>query len=198
MELLQEMLFFLGAGTETTATALSWFIHLVSKHPQVQQKIKAELIENNAKQDLFLNCLDSLVYLDCVIKEVLRFCPPVSATFRTLTVDDQLPGSNTQLFAGDLILIPLHSLAHDPRYWSIDPQLFYPERFLNEDKNHHSYAFLPFGSGHRRCIGQELARFELKVIIARMMQQVTFGDGGLQVNAGEHSTALTVSPKHVG
>ncbi|CAF3293032.1 unnamed protein product [Rotaria sp. Silwood2] len=171
------MLFCLGAGTETTATALSWFIHLVSKHPQVQQKIKAEFIENDAKQHLSLNCLDSLVYLDCVIKEVLRFCPPVSATFRTLTIDDQLLDSRAQLFEGDLILIPLHNLAHDPRYWTIDPQLFYPEKFLSEDKNHHPYAFIPF---------------------ARMMQQVTFSDGGLQVNSDRHCTALTISPKHVG
>ncbi|CAF1016470.1 unnamed protein product [Rotaria sordida] len=58
------------------------------------------------------------------------------------------------------------------------------ERFMGEDKNHHPYALIPFGSGHRQCIGQDLARFELKVIAARLMQQVTFGDGGPEVNAG--------------
>ena len=69
---------------------------------------------------------------------------------------------------------------------------------MNEDKSHHSYAFLPFGYGHRQCMGQNLARFELKVILARLMQHVTFGDGGPEVNAGGYLTRLTMMPKHVG
>ncbi|CAF1501095.1 unnamed protein product [Adineta steineri] len=197
-EVLHEVLFFLLAGYETTSTALTWFIHLASKHPRVQQKIKAELLENNCKEDLSLEHLDSLGYLDCVITEVLRFCPPGDSSARTLTMDDRLPESGTQLYAGDEVLVPFMNLARDPRYWSIDPELFYPERFLGEDKNHQSYALLPFGGGHRQCIGQDLARFELKVIIARLMQHVTFGDGGPEVNAGGFVQTVTIMPKHVG
>lgn len=115
-----------------------------------------------------------------------------------MTTDDRLPASGAQLFAGDKILIPFINLSRDARYWSIDPELFYPERFLGEDKNHPSHAFLPFGGGHRQCIGQDLARFELKVIIARLMQHVTFGDGGSQVNAGGHLQTVTIAPKKVG
>jgi cytochrome P450 len=197
-ELLDEMLLFLAAGSETTSTALSWFIHLVSKNPRVQQKIKAELVENNLEQHLFLERLDSLIYLDCVINEVLRFCPPGDSSARTLTADDRLPESGAQLFSGDQVLIPFFSLTRDTRYWTIDPELFYPERFQGEDKNHHPYALIPFGGGHRQCIGQDLARFELKVIIARLMQHVTFGDGGQQVNAGGHIQGIIIAPKHVG
>ncbi|CAF3951719.1 unnamed protein product, partial [Rotaria sp. Silwood1] len=147
---------------------------------------------------LSLERLDSLIYLDCVINEVLRFSPPVDGTVRTLTVDDRLPESGAQLVAGDQVLIPFNNLSHDTRYWSIDPEQFYPERFLGEDKNHHPYTLIPFGSGHRQCIGQDLARFELKVITARLMQYVTFGDGGAQVNAGGYIQGITVVPKHVG
>jgi cytochrome P450 len=197
-ELLDEMRLFLLAGFETTSTALAWFIHLMSKHPQVQQKIKAELASENCQGNLSLDRLDSLIYLDCVIKEVFRFCPPINGTVRTLTVDDRLPASGAQLFRGDQILIPFHSLARDTRYWSIDPELFYPERFLDADKNHHPYALIPFGAGHRQCIGQDLARFELKVIAATLMQHVTFGDGGCQVNSGGHLSKLTIMPKNVG
>ncbi|CAF1016452.1 unnamed protein product [Rotaria sordida] len=150
------------------------------------------------RQDLSLDRLDSLVYLDCVINEVLRFSPPSIGTLRTLTIDDRLPQSGTQLFKGDQVDIPFHTLARDTRLWSIDPELFYPERFMGEDKNHHPYALIPFGGGHRQCIGQDLARFELKVIAARLMQHVTFGDGGPEVNAGGHLTRLTLMPKHVG
>ncbi|CAF3351174.1 unnamed protein product, partial [Rotaria sp. Silwood2] len=70
--------------------------------------------------------------------------------------------------------------------------------FLNEDKNYHPYAFLPFGGGHRVCFGQDLARFELKVILARMLQQVIFGDCGPEVNAGGYIQVLTIMPRHVG
>ncbi|CAF3332089.1 unnamed protein product, partial [Rotaria sp. Silwood2] len=71
-------------------------------------------------------------------------------------------------------------------------------RLRDEDKNHHPYAFLPFGAGHRQCLGQDLARLELKVILARMLQQVTFCDGGSEVNAGGYVEKLTIMPKHVG
>ncbi|CAF1013706.1 unnamed protein product [Adineta steineri] len=197
-EVLQEMLAFMIAGFETTSTALAWFIHFMSKYPHVQQKIKEELIKTGGEQDLTLNRLDSLVYLDCAINESLRYAPPADGTMRTLIADDRLPECGIHLHKGDNIFIPFYNLAHDERYWSIDPKLFYPERFLNEDKNHHLYALIPFGSGHRQCIGQDLARFELKVIIARMMQQVTFIDGGPTVNSGGHITSMTILPKNVG
>ena len=145
-----------------------------------------------------LEYLDSLVYLDCFIKEVFRMTPPVPGTQRTLTCDDRLPETGYWLRKGDTIMISFANLSHDPRYWNVNPEKFYPGRFLNEDKDHQSYAWLPFGSGHRQCIGQDLARFELKVILARLMQFVTFGDGGPELNAGGHKTSITVMPKSVG
>jgi cytochrome P450 len=192
------MIAFLVAGFETTSTALSWFIFAMSKNLRVQQKIKAELRGENGKYDLSRDRLDSLVYLDSVIKEVLRYYPTISGTVRTLTVDDCLPNSGFQLYKGEQVVIQFYVFARDPRLWSIDPELFYPERFLNEDKNHHPYAFIPFGGGHRQCIGQDLARFELKVIAARLMQYVTFIDGGPQVNAGGYLLRITLMPKTVG
>ena len=197
-EIINEVLLFLVAGYDTSSSALSSFIHLVSKHPQVQQKIKEELIKNNENKQLTLDQLDSLVYLDCVIKEVLRFCPPALSAVRTLTVDDRLPESGYELHKGDSILIPVYSLQHNPEYWLIDPGLFYPERFLSVDKNHHRYAFIPFGGGHRACTGQDLALFQLKVIAARLMQYVTFGDGGLDLNPSEYTRDPSLRPKRVG
>ncbi len=197
-EVLNEILGFLVAGYETTASSLAWFIYLMSKNPRVQQKIKEELIKDGDKHQLTTDRLESMVYLDCVIKEVLRFCPPADGAVRTLTADDRLPESGFQLYKGDSVFIPFHNLARDTRYWSIDPELFYPERFLNEDKDHHPMAFIPFGGGHRQCAGRDLAQFELKVIAARFMQYITFGDGGSEVNSGGHLAGLTVMPKHIG
>ncbi|CAF2582621.1 unnamed protein product [Rotaria sp. Silwood2] len=189
--------FFLVAGSETTSTALSWFIHLMSKNPRVQAKIKAEL-DDNRQNYLSIEQLDFLEYLNCVIQEVLRFVPPAISTIRSVTTDDRLPASGAQLYKGDEVIINIYNLTRDKRYWKIDPDLFYPERFQGEDKDHHLYALIPFGGGHRQCIGQDLARLELKAIAARLMQHVTFGDGGPQVNAGGHNQKLTLVPKNVG
>ncbi|CAF2034018.1 unnamed protein product [Rotaria magnacalcarata] len=131
--------------------------------------MKEELMSVSVNQNLTLNQLDSLVYLNCVINEILRFFPITSGTVRTLTVDDRLPKSNFQLSKGDSVLIPFYNLVHNTQHWSIDPESFAPERVLDGDKNYHPYELFPFGSGHRQCIGQALARFELKVIIARML-----------------------------
>jgi cytochrome P450 len=191
------MLLFLVAGSETTGTVLSWFIYLMSKYPRVQAKIKAELGENRQNR-LTNEQLDSLIYLDCVIKEIFRFVPPAAGTNRTLIVDDQLPGTGTKLYKGDQIFISFLNLARDKRCWKIDPDIFYPERFQNEDENHHPYAWIPFGGGHRQCIGQDLAWFKLKAITARLMQHVTFGDGGSKVNSGGYIQKLTLLPKNVG
>ena len=171
----------------------------MSKYPQVQQKIKAELVDGDDYQrPLALDRLDSLVYLDAVIDEVLRYTPTSDGTFRTLTVDDRLPESGVQLCKGDEVYISIHNLARDPQNWSIDSDIFYPERFLGGGKPLHPYAFVPFGSGHRQCIGEALARFELKVIAARLMQYVTFHDGGPQVNTGGQVQTITVMPKNIG
>jgi cytochrome P450 len=200
-EIMQEMLSFLTASYGTVSTALSWFIHLMSKHPRVQMKIKKELAEHNLHQ-ISAEQLDSLVYLDCVLRELFRFAPPLHSSLRTLTVDDQLPASGVYLKKGEQVFISIYNLGRDPRYWSesIDPNHFYPERFLIEDhqSNDKRAASIPFGGGNRQCIGKDLARFELKVICARLMQQVTFGDGGPDVNAGGYKQTDTIIPKNIG
>ena len=180
---------FLVAGYDTSSTALAWFTYYMSKHPRVQRKIKEELMHAYGdKRFLSLNRLESLVYLNAVIHETLRM----------LTVDDRLPESGAQLYKGDQVYILVPNLSRDPQHWSADPDRFYPQRFLKEDKSHHPYALIPFGGGHRQCMGQDLARFELKVIMATLMQHVTFGDGGSQINAGGYMAKFCIIPKHIG
>lgn len=196
-EVMCEMLAFLGAGYGTTSTSLSWFIFFMSKHPEIQKKIKAELSEFNG-QRFSVDQLESLVYLDSVLQELFRLTSPVLGTVRTLTTDDQLPVTGFQLSKGDSVMISFYTIARDKRYWSdrYDLNEFHPERFLDdpEHKNNLS-ALLAFGGGHRQCMGQDLARFELKVICARLMQFITFGDGGEEVNAGGYDITDTNKPK---
>ncbi|CAF2352715.1 unnamed protein product [Rotaria sp. Silwood2] len=202
-EIFDEILLFLVAGFETTSTALTWFIYFVSIHPRVQTKMKLELVEHNIRNEEYptVQQIDSLVYLDCVINEVLRFAPPINGAARKALADDRLPSNGTRVYKGEQIFIPFYNLARDKRYWTYDPDQFYPERYMmegTENQQDKQYVSLAFGGGHRQCIGQDLARFELKVICTRLMQKVTFGDGGPEVNAGGYQQRLSIMPKHIG
>ncbi|CAF3143200.1 unnamed protein product, partial [Rotaria sp. Silwood2] len=183
-EMLDEVLTMIAAGYETTSTALSWFIFFASKNPQVQQRMKDELREHHLLMtDDHINAppltpenLASLTYCECVTKEVLRLAPIAPITTRIATCDTTV--DDVKIHRGQTIFIPLHNINTDARYWHHgDPRKFLPERFLAEDQNHHPLTMIPFGGGHRACIGQELAWLELKIVIVRMMQRgITFED----------------------
>ena len=200
-ELLDEIQGIINGGFDTTSTALSWFIHFASKHPHVQQNIKDELrrydlIPLNDNIVLTSDILNTLTYVDCVVKEVFRCAPIAVLVSRTALCDDLIDGT-IHVRKGDTIFISTYNMHFDPRYWQIDPMLFAPERFLDKDKDHHRYAFAPFGGGHRACAGQELAWLEIKTIIVRLMQRVTLEDTGLSDNSGGFDQQLVCYPKHL-
>lgn len=108
-EMKNEMLSFLSADFGTTSAAVSWFIHLMSKHPAVQQKIKEELSQFNG-QRFTPEQMDSLSYLDVVIRETLRYAPTILDTVRTLTCDDQLSDNGFHLKKGETVFVSHTSL----------------------------------------------------------------------------------------
>ncbi|CAF3475086.1 unnamed protein product [Rotaria sp. Silwood1] len=197
-ELFDEVCLSMVAGFETTSTALSWFFFLMSKHPDVQAKIKEELHRHGLTSDAILTPedLDELVYVECVMKEILRYAPIAAAIVRQATRDDLI--NDIIVKKGDIFLIATQNMHRDPRYWKIDPMKFFPERFLDEDKYPTPYAYMPFGGGHRICIGQDLALFEFKIAIARFMQRITIEDAGNEANnSGGFQQRITCFPKHV-
>ena len=120
---------------------------------------------------------------------------PVSAfTTRVATHDTILDHVNIR--RGQTIFIATHNINTDARYWHhADPQQFVPERFLAEDQNYHPLAMIPFGGGHRACIGQDLVWLELKIIIVRLMQRgIIFED--TPENTGGYEELFTCVPKH--
>jgi cytochrome P450 len=119
---------------------------------------------------------------------------PVAGVTTRIALCDTIV-DNVSIRRGQTIIIGMHNINTDARYWHHgDPTKFIPERFLGEDKNHHPYAMLPFGGGHRACLGQDLAWLELKVIIVRLMQRgITFED--TPENTGGYEERLTCFPK---
>jgi cytochrome P450 len=197
-ELVEEIILFILTGYESVTSAVSWFIFHMSKHPEIQRRIKDELRDHSITQttQLTVELLEKLNYVDCVLKEVLRYSPVLPTSSRTVTEDTVLDG--VQLRKGDSISIAIQNIHRDPRYWKVDPQLLCPERFLSEDKDHHPYAFLAFGGGHRQCAGQGLARVMMKGICVRLMQFVSLIDEGDENgNSGGYLVQLMCFPKNV-
>ncbi|CAF3013426.1 unnamed protein product [Rotaria sp. Silwood2] len=159
-EIFDEVLAMIIAGYETTSIALLWFIFFSCKNPQVQQRMKDELREHDLLMTddltdvppLTPEILSSLTYCECVTKEVLRLAPIGAFATSVATCDTIV--DDAKIHRGQTVFIAIHNINIDARYWHhADPRQFVPERFLAEDQNHHPLTMIPFGGGHRACIG---------------------------------------------
>lgn len=151
-DLREDVVTLVGAGHETTAAAIAWGAVLLAHHPEVQ----ARAAEGDDP------------YLGALAKEILRFRSPLPvAAVRIL--DEPLEADGHTIPAGTSIAIDAWGLHHDPARHA-DPARFDPERFLGEPAE--SYSLLPFGGGHRRCIGAALAELEIKVALRTILSAV--------------------------
>ncbi|KAA8540462.1 hypothetical protein F0562_024619 [Nyssa sinensis] len=112
--------------------------------------------------------------LGMILNESLRLYPPAVATIRRAKVDVQLGGC--MIPRGTELLVPIVAVHHDIGLWGPDANEFNPTRFaqgaLHATK--HPMAFMPFGLGTRRCIGQNLAILQAKLAIAMILQRFSF------------------------
>lgn len=159
------------AGHETTANALNWVFYLLAKNPDVAEKLHEELDLVLAGRTPTMQDLRDLPYTDMVIKEAMRWMPPVSGVGRTAIEDVEIGGylieKNTS------ILLNFYSVHHDENYWD-NPSEFRPERFAPEhDTDRHRYAYLPFGGGARVCVGNSFAMMEAQILLATIAQNYT-------------------------
>jgi len=171
--LIPESILFLLAGHETTANLLTWALYLISKHPQVETKIKEELERVLGPNGIpTADNVQNLEYLDCVIQETLRLYPPAVVTDRESSNDVVIDGH--KFTKNSIILIPIWVVHHNEQYWP-NPENFDPTRFDSEHKNDiHPYSYIPFGGGPRICIGWKFALIESKVALAKLYQKFSF------------------------
>lgn len=164
-ELLDELMTMLFAGHETTASSLAWAFYWIHRHPQVKEKLLAEL--NDLENSADLMAIAQLPYLTAVCNETLRIYPVVLFTFgRTNKAPFELLGH--EIPAGTM-LAPCIYLLHHHRNLYPDSKAFKPERFL--ERNYSPYEFIPFGGGNRRCLGYAFAQFEMKLVLATVLRQ---------------------------
>ena len=162
-----ELITFLLAGHETTATALAWTFHALLAHPDVLAQVRAELDDVVGNGPVRVEHLVKLVFLDATIKETLRLHPIVPFVVRRLAEPMRIGGCD--LPAGVIAAPSIYLTQRRPDVWP-DPLRFDPERFLGRAPS--PYAYLPFGGGVRRCIGMAFALYEMRAVVAATLARV--------------------------
>lgn len=159
------------AGHETTAATLTWWAWCMAAHPQEQGAAREEVSRVLQGRAPGAADLRSLPYLTQTLQETLRLYPAAPVLF-TRRLSKPLPLGPWHLPAGTMILLPVHLMQRDAR-WFPDPMSFRPDRFGSGAPGVPRGAFQPFGAGPRVCLGQNLATTEMAVIAARLLQRFT-------------------------
>ncbi|KAI0097203.1 cytochrome P450 [Nemania sp. FL0031] len=201
-ELVEQLLTFLAAGHETTATSLGWSIYVLSKNPEMQTRLREEirahlpspsLSSPHSAEELATVIDHHMPYLRAVCLEVLRYFAPVPVTFREAAVDTSICG--TPIPAGTQIAICPRGTNKNVTLWGDDAKVFNPDRYLSQPKQEYTdpldedgqgesskrnvgarsnYATLTFLHGPRSCIGQSFARSELAILLATLVGRFEF------------------------
>jgi cytochrome P450 len=153
-EIRDELLTLLVAGHETTATAISWAMERLVRHPEKLERLRSEAL---AGED---------AYLTATIQETLRLRPVIVVVIRKLTEAVELGGH--RLPAGASVVPSIHLVHRDPAIYP-EPERFLPERFLDSPPG--TYTWIPFGGGVRRCLGAAFAQFEMAVVLRELVRR---------------------------
>jgi cytochrome P450 len=164
-----EALIFLAAGHETTAALLTFALHLLGRHPEEQQPIRAEAdrVLNSAAPTA--DPVAMLARTAMVLKETARLYPPAYGIPRRAVVDDEIGGYRVP--AGQIVTLSPWATHRHPQFWP-NPETFDPERFTPErEAKRHRYAYFPFGRGPRACIGSHFAMLEATIALAMIVRR---------------------------
>ena len=160
---------FLLAGHETTSTALTFTYHLLGRHSDEQERVRAEVDAVLDGRAPTVADLPALERTTMAIKEAMRLYPPAYALGRLLHVDEEIGGY--RIPAGANVLVSQWATHRHPEFWR-DPERFDPSRFSAElEAERHPYAYFPFGRGPRSCIGSYFAMLESVVAVAAVLQR---------------------------
>ncbi|KAF9900754.1 hypothetical protein BX616_002512 [Lobosporangium transversale] len=174
------------AGHETTSAALSWTFYQLACNLEIQHRLRQETrqLYNNTNDKPSYDQLNSLPYLNAVIRESLRLWSPVPLNLRVSVEDDYLPRGKGlgHLFvpAGTNLQIPMFILHRDPKIWGPDSLEFNPDRWLEEGQPcppfmpPHGLCYFPFYYGKRSCIGNKIAVLEMKIHVANLINTFEF------------------------
>ncbi|WP_158843441.1 cytochrome P450 [Saccharothrix deserti] len=162
-----EVLTLLTAGIETTALALAWSFHEVSRHPEVEDRLVAEIDEVVGDRPVTFADVPRLTYTAAVVNEVLRMYP-LWILMRRATAPVDLGG--VELPVGAEVIVSPHALHHDPASFP-EPHRFDPDRWLSASAEVPRGAFIPFAAGARQCVGNVFAQTEIVIALATVLSK---------------------------
>jgi cytochrome P450 len=186
-----ELMTFLIAGHETSASGLTWLFYLLSQDEAVQAQLESEVDGLNGRSPTITD-LPQLPYLTQVMQESLRRYPPSWLISRRALADDRL--RDTTIPHRSYVIISPYAIHHHPDYWP-NPDCFDPDRFApGKADQRPRFAYIPFGGGPRLCIGDRLAQTEMQIITAMITQRFRLHPvEGHQVQAVGR---VTIRPRH--
>ncbi|XP_029851667.4 probable cytochrome P450 6a19 [Ixodes scapularis] len=168
----------------------------MGKHPDVQEKMRTEVMQAAQNGPLAYEDITGLVYTQQVLNETMRLHPAVVAFTTRRALEDYAYG-DLVIRKGTSVLASTYQIHHDPTLWP-EPDKFDPERFSPENKaSIPANAFLPFGVGPKHCLGQRLAQLELAFITAMLLRRFRITLGPSQKPDMEYVTyAMLAAPKN--
>ena len=180
-QLYYEVVTLFVAGQETTSNALAFALKLLSDHPDALEKMEQEALDESASE---------YPWTDAVIKEVLRFYPPVWAMSREAMQDTEISGHHVP--KGTTVFLSIYALQRHPEFWEA-PDEFRPERWLEKGKGLPN-AYFPFSAGPRKCIGDQFALMEMREVLLALVRKLrwTFPKG----QSYDLITPMTLNFKH--
>jgi len=202
VQLRDDLITMLIAGHETTASALTWAVFELVQQPALLAMVRAEIdrvLPNGGKPTLAN--IEALELVRLCIAESLRMYPEPPLLIRRAIEEDTIPAvgidKEVKLLRGSDIFIAVYNLHRSPKYWE-DPDTFTPQRFLKPFKNPteapswkgfdpalwkgqlypneiaSDFAYIPFGGGPRKCVGDQFAMLEATVALAMLLQKYDF------------------------
>lgn len=163
-ELRDELITMLVAGHDSSAATIAWAIYHLATHPEVQEKLVAEI---QAAGDADPVQMSRLPYLSAVCNESLRLRAAGPTVMQRLT-KEPITLQGYEIPANTLVAPCLYLTQHRTDIYP-NPREFRPERFL--DRQYSTSEFYPFGGANRYCIGAAFAQFEMRLVLATILRQ---------------------------
>lgn len=191
-QLRDEVMTLFGAGHETTAVALTWSLYLLAQHPEIEERIQAEVDQVLGDRHPTVDDLPGLRFTEQVVLETMRLYPPAWITGREALTEVEIGG--VRIPQGSTVVMPQWVIHRDPRFFR-DPERFDPDRWADGlEKRIPTFAYFPFGGGPRICIGKQFAQMEAVLVLATIARR--FRMRPVQKGAVELEPLITLRPKH--
>jgi len=183
-DLLHNMQFFIVAGHETTALAISWALLMLAHDQAAQDRAGHEAATELG--DRPAGAHDDLPYIDAILQEAMRLYPPVGLLARNVLAPDTI--YDRPIRPNDTLFLNIYSLHRHRDYWH-DPDSFRPDRFLpGSAEDIDRYLHLPFGAGPRICVGANFAVMQARIILATLLARFRFQPDGQPPEPVMHMT----------